>query len=562
MNRTQFLVIRTAVLALAGSMAAGVGAAFAQGDAPPVASPSGGASVETIELTLEDAVRRAIDHNPDLAIVQLGTEADAARVGQSRGAFAPVFSTTFGRSSDQIPPSNSLLGDRGIGTDEWFSSSGVRQRLPWGAGTWSVSWDASRTTTTNPLSSFDPNLQSGFQVAFSQPLLRDRKMDSARQQYIIAKRNQESSELRFRETAVQTVAAVKQAYWTLKASLAHVAVQQRSLELAQELVRQNRARVDVGQTAPLDLVQSEAEVARRRESLILATAATEDAEDRLRRLIMDPGDASFWRMRLDPADEASGGERLPDVDAAVANALTQRYDLARARNDLNNAGTNMEYFSSQKLPDVRFETSYRGSGLGGTQFLRTGPFPGTVTGSLTRSYGSVLDQIFSNDYPTWSFGFTVNYPLGRSYEEAGLVRADIERRQVAQRIASLQLETAAAIRQAGRQVKSTAERMDAARAGATFADERLEVEQRRFEVGLSTSFLVTEAQRDSLEAQVNVLQATLDHQSAIVSFEALQQAPALGEAEAVGVNGANIVLLPTPAPRGLFRQAGGFAFPQ
>ena len=78
-------------------------------------------------------------------------------------------------------------------------------------------------------------------------------MDSARQQNIIAQRNLESSELRVRESAVQTTAAVKQAYWTLKATLANVTVQQRSLELAQELVRQNKARVDIGQTPPLDL---------------------------------------------------------------------------------------------------------------------------------------------------------------------------------------------------------------------------------------------------------------------------------------------------------------------
>ena len=62
------------------------------------------------------------------------------------------------------------------------------------------------------------------------------------------------------------------------------------------------------------------------------------------------------------------------------------------------------------------------------------------------------------------------------------------------------------MRRAGRQIHSTAERVDAARAGATLAQERLEAEQRRFEVGLSTTFLVTQAQRDLLEAQVNLLQ--------------------------------------------------------
>src|SRR6266540_2650332 len=126
----------------------------------------------TLSLTLDDAVRRAVEHNPDLAIVRLGTEVEAARVGESRGVFAPVFSTTLGRSRNVTPSSNVFTGDSGVDVKDWFSSTGVRQRLPWGAGTWSVSWDTSRTTTTSPLSSFDPSLQSGIQVAFSQPLLK------------------------------------------------------------------------------------------------------------------------------------------------------------------------------------------------------------------------------------------------------------------------------------------------------------------------------------------------------------------------------------------------------
>jgi outer membrane protein len=512
---------------------------------------------ETLQLTLEDAVRRAVEHNPDLAIVRLDTDVEAARVGETKGAYAPVFSTTFGRSSTATPPSNFLLGDRGVDVHDLFSSTGVRQRLRWGAGTWSVSWETARTTTNNPLTSFDPSLQSGIQVAFSQPLLRDRTIDASRQQYIIAKRNQESSELRFRESVVQTVAAVKQAYWTLKASIANVTVQQRSLELAQELARQNKIRVDAGQIPPLDLVQAEAEVAQRRENLIRANTGAEDAEDALRRLIIDPVDASFWKMRLDPTDAAIGRAPLPDVDAAVAQALDARYDLARAKHELDNAKTNVEYLSNQRLPDVRLETSYRGNGLAGTQLLRTGAFPGVITGTSNRSLADALGQAFTPDFPSWSVGVTVNYPLGRSYEEANFARAQVERRQAEQRIASLRVQTAETIRQAGRQIRSTLERVDAARAGATLAEERLNSEQRRLEVGLSTTFLVTQAQRDLLQAQVNLLQTTLDYQSSLVNFEAVQQAPPLTAGDTVGVRGANVVTLPPPTPNGIFRPGTG-----
>ena len=302
-------------------------------------------------------------------------------MSESESAYVPVFSTMVGTSSNVTPPSNFLLGERGVDTNDLFTSTGVRQRLPWGSGSWNLSWDTSRQTSNSPLTSFDPALQSGFQLAVSQPLLKDRKMDLARQQTIVARRNLESSELRVRESVVQTTAAVKQAYWTLKATLANVTLQQRSLELAQELARQNKARVDVGQTPPLDLLQAEAEVAQRRENLIRANTAAGDAEDRLRRLIMDPADPSFWRVRLDPTDEPAFGGVLPDVDAVAAGAFNERYDLERARKDLQNIVTSVEYFNDQKLPDVRLETSYRGSGLGGTRFLRTGEFPGTIIGT-------------------------------------------------------------------------------------------------------------------------------------------------------------------------------------
>jgi len=535
--------IRASAGAIVWAVALAASGVSAQQSAQPAALP----------LTLDDAVRRAIDHNPDLAAVKLGTDAQAARVDESNGAYQPVFSTLFGRSSNATAPISLLPGSTNITTSDWFSSTGVSQRLRWGAGTWTVSWDASRTGTNSPLSAFDPTIQSGLQVAFSQPLLKDRKMDSAKLQNEIAGRNLASADLRVRQSTVQTTAAVKQAYWTLKAALANVTVQQRSLELAEDLVRQNKARVEVGQSPPLDLVQAEAEVANRRENLIRADAASRDAEDRLRRLIMDPADQSFWQVRLQPVDEPAAQTTAPDLDRAVETALAQRYDLALARQDLGNVDTNLKFLTNQKLPDVRVEASYRGGGIGGTELLRSGGFPGTVTGSLSTGFGNVIGQSFKNDFPTWSAGVTVSYPIGRSYEEASHARTEIERRQMEQRIASLQLQVAETVRQAARQVQSSSERVDAARAAEKLAGERLQVEQKRFDAGLSTTFLVTQAQRDLLQAQVNLLQAALDHQSSRVNFEAVQYAPG----ESANATPAPVIAIPPVIPQGIFRPGGG-----
>jgi outer membrane protein TolC len=350
---------------------------------------------------------------------------------------------------------------------------------------------------------------------------------------------------------------VKQAYWTLKALRANVTVQERSLQLAEQLATENGVRVRIGQAPPIDLVQVDAEVADRRENLIRARAAADDGEDRLRRLIIDPAEPSFWQVRLETADEPAGRILLPDVEALVATAMADRSDVARARNAVSNAATNVEYYANQRLPDVRVEASYRGSGLGGAQLLRTGAFPGVVTGTLNSGFGGVLGQAFGPDYPTWSLGVTISHPVGQSFERVREVQAQVERRQAAARVASVQLDVAASIRQAARQVRSNAEREDAAGAGATLARQRLDAEQRRYGVGLSTSFLVTQAQRDLLQAEVNLLQATLDYQSSVVNLEALQLAPALSPGGSVIVDGSAVQPVPTPTPRGMFRAGSG-----
>src|SRR5262249_27560734 len=99
--------IARTTLALAGALAVPTVAAAQSG--PP-----------SVELTLADAVQRAVEHNPDLAVVQLDTEVEAARVGESRGAYAPVFSSTLGRSRNVTPPTTSFLGDTNVDVNDWF----------------------------------------------------------------------------------------------------------------------------------------------------------------------------------------------------------------------------------------------------------------------------------------------------------------------------------------------------------------------------------------------------------------------------------------------------------
>jgi len=504
-----------------------------------------------LRLTVEEAVRRAIENNPVLALIELGTLASAVAVQEARTAFVPVVTGSVGRVRDTFPPSTRFF-DTKVETNDWFGTGSVRQRLPWWGGTWSIAMDASHTGTGSPISNFDPLLRQNVRLSFSQPLFKDRPIDPARQQVIVAKRSETVSDLQFREAVARTVAAVKLAYWNLKASRGGVELQERSVALVEDLARENRARAEAGQLPELEVIAAEAEVSRRRSQLLLAQRLAGDAEDRLKRLIVAPGDRDFWAARIDPVDEPQAVELPPDLGGALTATLEGRLDILRARQTVGDAEADIRYYRNQRLPDIRLEVSYSPTALGGTPAESGGIFPVPVEQDPL-SASQTFRQLLRGDYPGWSVGFTVSHPLGKTYEGARLARARIERAQAEHRVTILEAGAIEEIRRAVRQITSTAERLKATHAGVELAEQRLQVEQSRLDAGLSTPFFVTQAQRDLVEAEVAVLNAALEYQSAIVAFETLQVAPALSEATEVGLRGTMVVPFPPSSPNGISR---------
>jgi outer membrane protein TolC len=313
------------------------------------------------------------------------------------------------------------------------------------------------------------------------------------------------------------------AYWALVAARASVQVQQQSLDLSLELERTNRARVDVGQSPPLDLVSSRAEVAQRQESLIVARTLALQAEDVLRTLIMDPKSDDYWRVRLEPSDLVPPTQVAVDVDAAVRRALAERSDIAETRKQIEAGDITVGLAKNQTLPDLRAQALYLTNGQGGTRLIRTGGFPGTIVGVDNTGFGSVLGQVLSSDFPQWSFGLTLSYPLGQSTEEANLARARIERDQAAARLRSIELTAVREVRNAALRLEQNRQRIETNRLARELAEQRLDAEQKRFEVGMSTSFLVIQAQRDLAVARDNELRAALDYQLSTLAFERAQQ---------------------------------------
>jgi HAE1 family hydrophobic/amphiphilic exporter-1 len=503
--------------------------AFAQAPAPRLATPPRGTEVPaqggpTLRLTLDDVVRMGLEHNPDIHVSRLDPQIAEERVGQARGAYTPNLLSNVLRNSQTTPPTSFLVGNQGVTATTASGSVGISQRLPWMGTSYSVSFDATKATTTSTFTNFNPSLAARLLFSMSQPLLKDLRIDAARQTLQLSRGNRDISEARFRETVVRTLADVKRAYWDLVAARALVDVQRKSLDLSTDLVRINSARVQVGQSPPIDLVSAQAEEAQRQESLTIAEVQARQAEDRLRLMIFDPAQASFWTTALEPVDRPQLEQVTPDLEAVVSKALETRLDLVRARLDVTNADTTVRFSRNQTLPDLRVAFGYTGNSLAGTRLIRTGGFPGTITGSEVIPFSTAMDQLRHSDFPSWNVVVNFSYPLGRSLEDAALARARLEADQARMRLANLEVAAVRQLRSAAWQIEMNAKRIVTSRAARSLAEERANTEQKRFDVGLSTSFLVVQAQRDLAQARNNELSAALDYVRAVIEFETLQQA--------------------------------------
>ena len=492
----------------------------------------------TRRLSMNDAVEMALEQNLTIQVERLNPQLQDLSIATVRAAWTPTLSTTF-QNNDQQRPSSTQLDGGAISTytTAFSNDIGISQLTKWG-GNYNVSWNSSTQSTSNFFTSFNPSVRSTVNFNYSQPLLRNFKIDNARQQLLISTKNREISDVQLRETIVSTVRQVKNAYWQLSYAIASLAVQQQSLELAKESLRNNQIRVEVGTMAPIDIVEAQAEVARNEETVIVAESNIEEAEDGLRALIMDPVTPNFWDINLEPTDTPLLQTREIDIDAAVRNALSKRTDLSRVRKNLENVDVNIRYYKNQTLPDVNFQMNYSAQGVGGTRLTRDSFFGGNVINSVTKGYGSVLGDVFTSDFPTWTFGFTVGYPIGTSTADVNLVRSRLQRRQTETQIKSTELQVAGEVRRVGREVNTNLKRVDATGSARQLAEQRLEAEQKKFAVGMSTSFLVFQAQRDLAQARNNELGAILDYNRAIVDFDAVQEASLTGGGGSFTLTGA------------------------
>ena len=342
-----------------------------------------------------------------------------------------------------------------------------------------------------------------------------------------------------RATVTQTLANVRNAYWDLVFALNSVDVAQRALQLADKLVEDNRARVEVGTLAPLDIVQAEAEAANRRQTLAVAEAAQQTAELALKRYIVSGTEDPLWRSDLRPVDLPSVEPAPTDIEGAVRKALERRTDLITARRNLESSDVTLRYYRNQSLPALDLVGTYGAQGIGGTSYTRIGlrghqRHHRHATRRLRRRARSAPPARLSELERAAQPDATTS---ASSAADAQYARSRLQKNQAQARLRALELQVATEVTNAALTVQSNLKRVEAAVAARELAEKRLEAEQSKFEVGMSTNFFVVQAQRDLRDAQNSELRALADYRKSLVIFERVQEAPA-GSGGAGSINNA------------------------
>lgn len=480
----------------------------------------------SVPLTLDEAVRRAADSNLDIQVERLNPQTFDLSIAGLYAVYHPTATSRYGRT-DNVRLPTSLLNPGAPNISTMTYNAGVTQLMRWGGGSLTTSFNNQRQASSDVFSNFNPQFNSTLNFSYIQPLLRNFRIDSTRQQLKTTFISRDTADLNLKARTVNTLAAVRSAYWDYVFAIQAVDVARQSLTLAQKLLSDNRVRVEVGTMAPMDVVQAQAEEATRQQAVTTATATMRTAELSLKRLIVSGTSDPLWAQHIEPTDRPDFQPLTVDVESAVRTALQQRTDLQVARNNMASNDVLLKSFNDQKLPAVDLTTSYGGAGLGGTSFNFSGSGLDRVkTGEIPGGYSDALRTLFHRNYPNWTMQVNVSYPIGGSSAEASAARQKLLITQNEAQIRASELTVATEVTNAALQVQNNVEGLAAARAARELSQQRLDAEQSRFEVGMSTNYQVVQAQRDLRDAQNSELRALLNYRKSLVEFDRVQQAGA------------------------------------
>lgn len=471
-----------------------------------------GRNARALRLSLDDAIRTAAEKNLGVQIQRYDYQMAGQNLRGSYGAFDFFATADVEHQSQKSPTISRFASNGGRNT---FANFGVQQFLPTG-GTYNLGFRNSRDVTTGGGTFINPAYRSSLSASLDQPLLRNFGTDISRRGINIARNTLGISREAFRQRLMNTAVSVEQAYLDLIYARQYVDVVKESLFLARDQARITQIRIDVGASAPLDILQPNVQTATVEGNLIVAVASVRDAEDRLRQLMhLDP---SEWDRPIIPTDPIRYVAAPVDAEAGVARAMELRPELREA--GLTTATRKIQYLyaRNQVLPKLDAVLSYNAAGLAG-RTLDIDPVTGLPTGtSTTTNYTSALNQAFGNDSPSWSVGFTVGVPILNIGARAEKKRAELDLAQSKTEELLTRENVAVEVRKAARDIDTSAKEITATRTAREAAEKNLDAERKRYENGMTTNFQVLQVQEQLSTARVREIQSLVGYNKSLANY--------------------------------------------
>jgi len=477
----------------------------------------------TRPLTLEECILSALKNNLNVAVQVLNPEIADYTVSQAQEKFLPTLSLAYNRQSNNSASYSWLNASGSIITKYSSYSVNLTETVPTG-GSLNLSLASYKNDSNQRFQTINPRFGSTLTLGFTQPLLRDFGFKMSRRQIIIAQNNLDISEKQFTQTLLDTIYRVEQAYWNLFFSMEDLKVKQQSLKLAQDLLANNQRAVEIGTMAPLDILSAQAEVATREADILAAEALVKNNQDALKTVINLAEKNQEGTADIVPTDKPNFAEKQVSLEQSLAEAMQNRPDLQATRIGLKNSDLNLSYAKNQLLPSLSLNASYWSPGVSGDQilYLNNDPLTGVIIGQLPGGASNALKDAFNFRYRNWSVGLTLDFPLSSVVSRAqyALAKATLDQDNLS--LKNQEQQVLLEIKNAVRAVQTNFKRVQAYKVARELAEKKLQAEQEKLNVGMSTNFIVLTYQRDLATALSAELNAIIDYNLSLASLEKSQ----------------------------------------
>lgn len=463
-------------------------------------------------MSLDDCIADALKNNLRVAVEVINP--DRARVSVTRAGEKFIPSLSFGYSQRETNTASYSWIDAADQVRSSYNdySVYVNQLIPTG-GVFNLSLNSYKNETNRSFQTINPRYGSTLTFTFSQPLLKNFGFKMNRREIIIAKNNLEISEHEFHQTLLETIYRVEEAYWVLVYSIEDLKVKRQSLQLARDLLEENKRKIEVGTLPPIEIYTAESEVANREADILQADRLVKNYQDRLKKILNLPILGEGVQTEITPSDKPDFKQKVISIEEALATAMANRPDLKAAQVNLQTQEFNLSYAKNQLLPDLSVQASYWSPGISGTQilYLDDNPLTRVVVGTLPGAATDALRDAFKFRYDNWSVGLTLDIPLNTVLTRAQHAAAKLSLEQAQLNLKDQEQEIFLEIKTAVRDVEINYERAEAYRAARELAEKKLEAEQEKFRVGKSTNFFLLQYQRDLSDARTAELRSMVDY---------------------------------------------------